>query len=73
MRRRAEQLEAKGLHVDREALLREIIERDRSDAGRSDGPLICPNDAERVDTSDLTFERVVDALERGARARVLGT
>jgi cytidylate kinase len=68
--RRAEQLRAAGRPVDERALLSEIIERDRSDSARPDGPLTCPADAERVDTSGLTFEQVVDRLENVVRARV---
>jgi len=63
-RRRSEQLRAAGIEPDTGALLREIVERDRSDSSRSDGPLICPDDAERVDTSGLNFEQVVTHLER---------
>lgn len=69
-RRRAEQLESAGIQVDRDALLREIIERDRSDSSRVSGPLVCPPDAIRVDTSELNFEQVVDELEDQARERV---
>jgi cytidylate kinase len=69
-RRRAEQLRAAGLDVDEEALRREIIERDRSDSSRSVGPLVCPADAIRVDTSGLTFEEVVNTLEDLVRERV---
>lgn len=69
-RRRAEQLRASGQDPDEGALLREIIERDRSDSSRSDGPLICPPDAERVDTSSLSFEQVVTLLERRVLALV---
>ena len=63
-RRRAEQLRNAGQNPDEGALLREIIERDRSDSSRSDGPLIVPPDAERVDTSEQSFEQVVTHLER---------
>lgn len=69
-RRRAEQLEAQRIQVDRDALLREIVDRDRSDATRPVGPLVCPDDAVRVDTSDMSFEQVVNELERLVRERV---
>ncbi len=75
VKRRAEQLRAAGLVVDEAALLERIAQRDAMDSSRSDGPLICPDDAQRVDTSDQSFEQVVDLLERairlklGARAR----
>src|SRR5262245_49785432 len=62
-RRRAEQLQAAGIEVDESALRQEIIERDRSDSSRAVGPLVCPEDAIRVDTSGLTFEEVVNTLE----------
>lgn len=68
--RRAEQLRASGQQVDEAALVREIIDRDRSDAGRSDGPLICPEGAERFDTSSLSFDEVVEHLYRLVIERV---
>jgi CMP/dCMP kinase len=66
-KRRAEQLRAAGQDADVERLKAEIIERDRSDSARRDGPLTCPTDATRVDTSDMTFDEVVDTLERHVR------
>jgi cytidylate kinase len=71
--RRAEQLRAQGQHPDETTLLREIIERDRSDSSRAEGPLICPPDALRVDTSGLRFEQVVTTLEKMVRDRVLAS
>lgn len=69
-RRRAEQLRAAGLAADEGALLRDITGRDRSDSTRAEGPLACPPDAERVDTTGLSFEQVVDRLEGLVRRRV---
>lgn len=63
-RRRAEQLQALGQPADVERLKAEIIERDRSDSTRRDGPLTCPPGALRVDTSNLSFDEVVATLER---------
>jgi CMP/dCMP kinase len=71
--RRAEQLRARGItgqESDEAALLQEIVERDASDSGRAVGPLVCPQDAVRVDTTGLSFEQVVDALEDQVRVRV---
>lgn len=67
--RRADQIRAAGRSADESGILADIIERDRSDSTRPDGPLICPDDAIRVDTSDLSLDQVVDALERIARER----
>ena len=52
-------------------LEKEISERDRSDSERTVGPLTSPADAERIDTSDMPFDHVVDALEAHVK-RVLG-
>ena len=68
--RRAEQLRGTGQAASEAELLREIIERDRSDSTRADGPLRCPDDADRVDTSGLSLEDVVDRLEEIVRERV---
>ncbi len=71
--RRAEQLRAAGLGgpgTDEGALLKEITDRDRSDSSRAEGPLIRPPDAVLVDTTGLTFDRVVDRLEQVVRTRV---
>src|SRR5262249_44917263 len=68
--RRAEQLRAMGQRADEVRLLEEIRERDLSDSTRRDGPLVCPIDAARVDTSGLSFEQVVGELEEIVRARV---
>jgi cytidylate kinase len=69
-KRRADQFRAAGKPADEQALFAAIIERDRTDSSRADGPLICPDDAERIDTSDLTLEDVVRKLEAIARNRV---
>ena len=55
------------MDVDHERIVQGIIERDRIDSSRSDGPLIRPQGAVALDTSDLTAEQVVDELERLCR------
>ena len=69
-RRRAEQLRAAGRPADEGEILRGILERDRIDSGRSEGPLRVPEGAERVDTSGLDLEGVVARLEALARAHL---
>ena len=69
-RRRAEQLRESGNEVDVETLRAQILERDRIDSTRSDGPLICPRDAIRIDTSELDLESVVTLLEKHVRDRI---
>lgn len=68
--RRAAQLRRGGHPADEATLVRDIIERDRSDSSRADGPLVCPEGAERIDTSGLSFDEVVGTLERIARSRL---
>ncbi len=70
--RRADQLRAAGREADVDRLEQEIQQRDDSDTRRTVGPLTCPADAERIDTSDMGFDQVVDALEAHVK-RVLGS
>lgn len=59
--------------VDERAIARDLEARDVSDMNRAVGPLMKPDDAVVLDTSDLTFEQSVarvvglvrDAVERG--------
>jgi CMP/dCMP kinase len=67
--RRAQQIQALGQEADEEQLLREIIERDRSDMGRADGPLVMPPGGIILDTSSLVFDEVVEELERVVRRK----
>lgn len=69
-KRRAEQLKANGIDVELNALTGEILERDRLDSTRADGPLICPDNAIRVDTSEIALGGVVELLEAHVRAKV---
>ncbi len=68
--RRVQQLRKAGQFPDAELVLEEIIARDHSDSSRTDGPLICPADAIRVDTSTIPFEGVVDELVQLVHQRV---
>ncbi len=69
-RRRVDQMRSQGRPADYEAVLRAIQDRDFLDENRSDGPLICPDGAQRVDTSGLNLDGVVDELERRVRDAV---
>lgn len=68
-KRRADQLREAGKEADEQQILAAIIYRDQRDTSRSDGPLICPPDAVRIDTSDMTLEQVVRTLEDHVRDR----
>lgn len=68
--RRAQQLREMGKPVQLERIRQNIIERDRKDSTRPDGPLICPDNAIRIDTSDMTLNQVLDLLEQNVRVKV---
>ena len=67
--RRVRDLEAKGQSAVYEEILRDIIERDRNESTRAFAPLVCAEDALRVDTSDLTEEQVVALMVERVRSR----
>lgn len=69
-RRRADEIRRAGMNVDETEILQQITERDQLDSIRRDGPLICPDDARRIDTSDMTLDQVVGHLENEVRQSV---
>lgn len=68
--RRALELQKAGQEVDFAQVLKDIVERDQRDMARADGPLVRPKDAIEVDTSELTFEEVVQRLHDLVRERL---
>ncbi|MBA4065928.1 MAG: (d)CMP kinase [Isosphaera sp.] len=68
--RRCQELRARGVDTTPERELAELVERDRRDSGRADGPLRRPPDAVVVDTSGRTAGEVVDELEAVVRGLV---
>ncbi len=69
-RRRCAELRARGVSADEATVRAQIEQRDHRDRTRSDGPLVMPEGAVVVDTSEMTFDEVVNALERAVRDRV---
>lgn len=61
-KRRIDQLGIDPETMTLEQMCERIVERDRIDSSRKDGPLVCPDDAIRVDTSTLSIEDVVDLM-----------
>ena len=61
-RRRALELEQKGIAVDMEQLIADIALRDKKDSEREVSPLKQAEDAVLIDTSSLTFDEVVENL-----------
>ncbi len=68
--RRIDQLGIDPATMSLEDMCARIVVRDRIDSTRNDGPLVCPDDAIRVDTSGLAIEEVVDLMAKHTLARV---
>lgn len=68
-RRRVEQLRMKGIETTEAEILAQIIHRDQSDSTRRDGPLVVPDGADVLDTSDIDIDDVIDRLEDIVRLR----
>ena len=65
---------SRGLAIGYNSLLAEVTEdirrRDEIDSTRSDGPLICPEGAIIIDTSELDIVEVVDRMVRTVEDRL---
>ncbi len=62
--RRFNELTAKGIECDIDAIEKDIIERDRRDMTRETSPLKQADDAILLDSSDMTIEEVVDRMKK---------
>jgi len=67
-RRRQQQLAQKGIDVNIQSLLRDILERDARDGSRAVAPLVPAADAAIVDTTELTIDAAVEAVMARVRA-----
>jgi len=65
--RRIEQLRRAGKAVDEAQVMADITRRDQLDMSRTDGPLIRPEGAITIATSDRTVQQVVDEMEQHVR------
>ena len=61
--RRYEELSAHGATTSRDAVLRELMERDHRDGSRELAPMRRADDAIVIDTSNLPIDQVVSALK----------
>jgi len=67
--RRHKEMLARGENATLEEILRAILERDAKDASRDVDPLVKPQGAIVVDTTDMTIDQVTDELLRHVEAR----
>lgn len=68
--RRGRELTAKGNTVAYDEVLRDIEERDRRDAGRTHAPLVIPDHAVVVDTTQMSLDEVIAEVLRLVRGRL---
>ena len=71
-RRRFIELQEKGEQVTYEEVLADMIQRDHDDETRAAAPLKQAEDAVLVDTSDLTLEQSMEAVEAVVRRALEG-
>jgi len=62
-RRRWSELRSRGLEVDFESVLSDIIKRDHNDSNREFAPLKKADDAVLIDTTDKSIQEVVEQIE----------
>ena len=68
--RRYKELVEKGQQVDRDALLKDIMQRDYNDSHREVAPLKQAEDAEYLDTTNMSIDEVVQHVMRRIREKV---
>ncbi|MDW7740152.1 MAG: (d)CMP kinase [Bacillota bacterium] len=61
-RRRMKEQQAKGINLNEKEVAAEITNRDKIDSSREDSPLTIVNDAIIIDTTNLSFEEVVEKI-----------
>jgi cytidylate kinase len=69
-RRRIVQLAQKGISVELNDVLQQIVQRDMRDQARAVGPLARPEDAIELDTTDLTLDETVEEMIRHIQTRM---
>ncbi|HOD83483.1 MAG: Cytidylate kinase [Planctomycetes bacterium ADurb.Bin126] len=67
-RRRCDELCQAGHEADHDEVLAAIIDRDQRDSSRSAAPLVCPDGAICIDTSDNTIEQTMQQLFDAVRS-----
>jgi len=68
--RRWKELRGKGVEIDLDTVLTDLLQRDKNDQSRALAPLMAAEDAIRVDTSHLSIEQQVETLYQYALERL---
>jgi cytidylate kinase len=71
--RRKRELNGKGTEVELGKVERDIRSRDKTDSDRRHSPLVVPEGAVIVDTTQLTIEEQIDEVLREVRGRMQGS
>lgn len=70
--RRYEELRQKGVECDFDKIRADIEYRDLNDSTRAESPLKRAEDADEIDTSDLTFEQSVELIKNTIKEKIGG-
>lgn len=68
-RRRYTELAARGMNLTYEAVLNDIEARDYQDTHRDFAPLVCTDDAVKVDSTEMTIDEVIAFISKKVCAR----
>lgn len=68
--RRFEELKRLGKEITFEEVLKETLERDKLDQEREESPMVIPQGAIVIDTSDSTLEEVIDFMEKQVQKKL---
>ncbi|MCI5049467.1 MAG: 3-phosphoshikimate 1-carboxyvinyltransferase [Rickettsiales bacterium] len=60
--RRHRQLQGQGIEVVYESVKNDLIERDKRDSERKNAPLVAADDAQKIDTTDMSAEEVFEQV-----------
>ncbi len=69
-RRRHSEFQAKGIDSDFDALLSETKHRDEQDSTRAEAPLRCADDAVNLDTTEMTFDEVIQTIKNLLKQKI---
>ncbi len=69
-RRRTDETLATGTDADYEEILQAIIDRDQRDINRDVGPLVRPDGAIVIDTSDMDIHQVTESMVQTVKERI---
>jgi cytidylate kinase len=66
--RRTKELQSKGIQCSYDAVLQDMLQRDKRDSGRDTAPMTPAEDAEVIDTSSMTADQVFETVLAAIKA-----